>query len=66
MADAGLLQAHRILVKPNAFGKLLGGLGSLVFADSPPAGLFIRYTLPGMTPTLKDNDDESSVNQETA
>ena len=52
MADTRLLQAHHILVKPTFWGKFFPSFSS--FASGPLPGMFIRYTLPGMEPTLDD------------
>ena len=62
LTDAGLLQAHPLLVKPNVFGKLLGGF-SLLASSGPPPGMFIRYTLPGMEPTLESDGPKIGTSQ---
>jgi len=53
MTEAGLLAAHRVLVKYTEMAKAFLGVG-MNFAlkrGGPPPGVFIRYTLPGMMPT---------------
>ncbi len=64
MKEAGLLSSHRVVVKYTAMGKAFLGIGFnlLLQRGGPPAGLFIRYTLPGMTPTgLKELPPKSSA-----
>jgi len=51
MSDAGILKAHRILVRYTEIGLLMGGFGSL-FRQGPSAGSYHCYTLPGMKPDL--------------
>ncbi len=61
MATAGLLQGHRVVVRYTEFGKVWLPFGRIFRNDALSAGAFIRYTLPGMTPTLDiKKDDELS------
>jgi hypothetical protein len=53
MTAAGLLRAHRIIVQYSEFGRVWLPFRGPFHGDAPSAGAFIRYTLPGMTPTLE-------------
>jgi hypothetical protein len=64
MTNAGLLQGHRIRVKGDYLDKALRGIRfSEVFGyDGPPPGVFVRYTLPGMLPSLViDKKDKKPI-----
>ena len=51
MCEIGLLEGHRMIAKPDIFGRFFKGLTTNY---GPPAGAFMRYTLPGMIPTLEN------------
>jgi hypothetical protein len=53
MADAGLIQSHRIVVRYSDIGKAWLGAGYPFRGDGPPPGMFLRYTLPGGKPSLE-------------
>ena len=55
MEVAGLLESHQIKVKFTHIGKAMWPFSGLfgVREDGPAPGVFIRYTLPGMRPTLE-------------
>ncbi len=53
MAEAGLLQSHRVVVRYTEMGRAFIGFGRMFNNGGPPAGAFMRYTLPGMSPTLE-------------
>jgi hypothetical protein len=62
MAAAGLLQGHRIVVRYTETGKIWLPFGRMFRNDGLSAGAFIRYTLPGMAPTLDiKKDDEQTT-----
>jgi hypothetical protein len=56
MAKAGLLARHRIIVKYTPLGRFAGWMNPFLTAETPPAGAFVRYTLPGMQPTLEHHE----------
>lgn len=59
MAAARLLEKHRVVVRYTEFGKSWLPFGRRMFRDDAlSAGAFIRYTLPGMKPTLDIKEDE--------
>ena len=61
MSKAGLLQPHRVIVRYTEHGKLWLPFGRRMFRDDAlSAGAFVRYTLPGMKPTLdtKQTDEQ--------
>jgi hypothetical protein len=51
MADAGLLQKNRVVVKYSEIGLAFLGIG-MRRMEGPPPGAFFRYTLPGLRPPL--------------
>jgi hypothetical protein len=59
MTDAGLFQSHRIRVRYTEIGKLMGCWGGLFGGDGPPAGVYLCYTLPGMSSVLTRMDKDS-------
>jgi hypothetical protein len=59
MVDAGLLEAHGIIVRYSDLGKvwLAAGFAYRGGGEEPPPGRFLRYTLPGQEPSLHYNSD---------
>jgi len=51
MADVGLLKPNRVVVKYTEIGRAFLGIG-FMRQEGPPPGVFLRYTMPGMTPNL--------------
>jgi hypothetical protein len=59
MTDAGLLEAHRIVIRYSPLGRAFLGAGFGYRGEGPPPGTFLRYTLPGDEPTLESSDSNT-------
>jgi hypothetical protein len=59
MAEAGLLQKNRVVVKYTEIGLAFLGIG-MRRMEGPPPGAFFRYTLPGLRPHLPLLERKSS------